>query len=179
MTEIRNRWTRDIICEGDKSLKELVEENKVNLEGADLRRANLEGANLEGANLIRADLVRADLVRVNLEGADLRGADLRDADLYGANLRDADLKGADLEGANLNGANLRDADLRGAELDNPIMFFTYNKHTLQMIGNYIRIGCTVMTDKEWIEKGEEIGNEQGYTKEEIDKYLNFIKNNMN
>ena len=74
-----------IIAQDDnKTLVQLVEENKRNLHGADLRRA---------------DLRHADLRRVDLRHADLRCANLRYADLRCANLRHADLRHADLHGA--------------------------------------------------------------------------------
>jgi len=101
----------EVICEGE-DIRRACENNKANLEGADLRRANLEWANLEGAYLRGADLRRADLRGANLEGAYLRGADLEGADLRGADLRRADLRRADLRGA-----DLRRADLEGANLN--------------------------------------------------------------
>lgn len=66
--------------------------------------------NLCGANLYRADLREADLREADLHEADLYGADLR-----GANLHEADLRGANLYGADLHEADLYRADLRGAK----------------------------------------------------------------
>ena len=99
---IKNRWSGSIIIEANKytSIRDAVEENK----------ADLEGANLEGANLTDADLAGAYLGDAYLAGAYLGGAYLAGADLIGANLR-----GADLGGANLRGAYLGDADLIGAK----------------------------------------------------------------
>ena len=80
--QIKNRYTGEIIVEMEaETLKEVVEKNKANLQGADLQGANLQGANLQGANLQGADLQEA-----NLWGADLRGAKLRGADLWGTDL---------------------------------------------------------------------------------------------
>ncbi len=83
MIQIKNRWTDNIIHEGDYvSILEA-------LSGAIKSGANLKGANLEGAYL---------------EGAYLKGAYLEGAYLKGAYLKGAYLKGANLEGA-------KDADL--------------------------------------------------------------------
>jgi hypothetical protein len=92
--QIKNRFTNEVICEGDNS-KKLAEACKANLRGAYLREANLGGANLREANL---------------GGANLRGADLREANLGGADLREANLRGAYLREANLREANLRGAN---------------------------------------------------------------------
>lgn len=56
MTQIRNRWTGEVIAEGDIKLRELAEKHRANLGGADLGEANLGGADLWGANLRGADL---------------------------------------------------------------------------------------------------------------------------
>src|SRR5476651_691024 len=99
--------------------------------GANLNGAKLTGADLTGADLSEADLLRAKLIGAKLIGANLNGANLNGADLYRANLREAkvnraslseadlseaDLSGADLSGANLNRTNLREAKLNGANL---------------------------------------------------------------
>ena len=49
--KIKNRWNGKVICEGEESIKELGEENKSNLGGADLSGAYLGGANLRGAKI--------------------------------------------------------------------------------------------------------------------------------
>jgi len=127
MAEIKNRFTGKIIVGGEKTLRQLTEEKRANLHGADLCGADLYeadlcgadlyGANLYGADLRGADLHEADLCGANLYGADLRGADLRGADLYGADLHGANLYGADLHGADLHGANLYGANLCGAKIE--------------------------------------------------------------
>ena len=94
--QIKNRWNEKIICEGDFTLKELAQNN----------RADLSGANLSGADLSRADLLGADLSGADLSRADLLGADLSRANLSRANLSWANLSGADLSWANLSGADL-------------------------------------------------------------------------
>jgi hypothetical protein len=91
------------------SFVELVEQNKENLSGANLRAANLRGVDLSGANLEGADLRGAKLGGLNLDGAKLRGANLRRAKLGGLNLARADLRNTNLSGANLRGANLEGA----------------------------------------------------------------------
>ena len=114
---IKNRWSGSIIIEANKytSIRDAVEENKADLEGANLEGANLTDADLAGAYLGDADLAGAYLGGAYLAGADLIGANLRGADLGGADLIGANLRGADLGGANLRGAYLGDADLIGAK----------------------------------------------------------------
>jgi hypothetical protein len=98
--KIKNRFTENVICEGE-NLKELLKANKANLSWADLSRANLSGANLSGANLSGADLSWANLSGANLSDANLSGADLSRANLSGANLSGANLSWADLSGAKI------------------------------------------------------------------------------
>ena len=120
-----------------------------------------EGANLKGAYL---------------KGADLKGADLERANLYGADLRGAYLRGADLKGADLKGANLYGADLEGADLYNTsIVSFQLGKHFGYYHENYLKIGCIGHSLEYWLENIESIGQENGYTKEEIKAYFSMIK----
>ena len=84
MSEIRNRYTGEVICSGECSVKELAETNKANLCETNLSKADLTTANLTTADLSDADLYGADLRSANLYGADLCGANLRMADLCGA-----------------------------------------------------------------------------------------------
>ena len=100
-------------------------------------------------------------------------ADLRWADLSGANLRGANLSGADLRWANLSKANLRGANLRGAEGDFVIGYF--GKHHAIAAGGYISIGCERHTYQEWLDDGEQIGKDNGYTDDEIADYMDWIK----
>ena len=106
----------EVLCEGEGSLKVLLERNKGNLEGAILEGVNLQGASLIGANLWEVDFWGASLIGADLRGANLWGASLIGANLEGVNLRGASLIGADLWGASLIGANLREANLREASL---------------------------------------------------------------
>lgn len=103
--------------------------------------------------------LRANGVRLNLRLADLRWADLR-----GANLRDA----------NLRGANLRWADLRGADL--PWHCFGGSKHSGWMpTPDEIMIGCERHTITHWLKNGVAIGEEHGYTPEQIEDYGAWIR----
>jgi hypothetical protein len=95
------------------------------------------------------------------------------ADLRGANLRGANLRWADLRGADLRGANLLWADLRWALGNFAIGYF--GKHYAVAAGGYISIGCIRKTYIEWLERYEAIGQENGYTPEEIGRYGAWIK----
>src|SRR5471030_2367448 len=99
----------------------LKDDNRIDLQWANLSGANLSGANLYGADLWGVDLSAAKLLRANLSGANLCGANLSVANLWGANLcgvnlRGVNLWGVNLWGANLNGANLSRANLSRADL---------------------------------------------------------------
>lgn len=59
MNKIRNRVTKEIITQGNKSLKNLCEDAVSG--NASLRLAYLLGANLSGANLSKANLTEVDL----------------------------------------------------------------------------------------------------------------------
>ena len=100
INEIRRKYSKRLITEGEDSIRNLAQQSRANL-----YNANLNGANLSGADLNGADLCNADLSGANLYNASLYGANLSGANLSGANLSGADLNGADLNGADLNGAN--------------------------------------------------------------------------
>ena len=68
MSEIRNRYTGEVICSGECSVKELAETNKANLSradmyGADLSLANLSGADMYGTNLYGAKYGEEELLK--------------------------------------------------------------------------------------------------------------------
>src|SRR5476649_2461205 len=91
--------------------------SEVDLSGVDLSWANLSWANLSGANLNGADQGRAGLSSANLRSANLRGANLSGAALGRADLSWTALSEVDLSWANLSGANLYEAHLSGANLN--------------------------------------------------------------
>ena len=63
MSEIRNRYTGEVICSGECSVKELAETNKAYLLRADLSLANLSGADMYGANLYGAKYGEEELLK--------------------------------------------------------------------------------------------------------------------
>jgi len=116
---------------------------------------------------------RADLWGANLWDANLRGANLRGANLRGANLRDADLRRA-----NLRRANLRDADLWGADLrdaDVKAVIIQAGKHQGIFAGGSGQIGCERHSYQHWLDHGVEIGKGNGYTDDEIKRYMEMIR----
>lgn len=70
-------------------------------------------------------------------------------------------------------ADLRGANLRGALGNFAIGYF--GKHYAVAAGGYISIGCIRKTYIEWLERYEAIGQENGYTPEEIGRYGAWIK----
>ena len=133
VSEIRNRYTGEVVCSGECSIRELAEKNK-------------------------ADLHEADLIVANLRGADLRGANLRVANLCGANLYEADLRGACLSGADLFRANLRGAKYGKEYL---IKYFSISQigsreDSLQVFitkeNVHLQTGCWAGTPEELLER---------------------------
>ena len=105
---------------------------------------------------------------INLSGADLSGANLS-----GANLRGADLSGADLRRADLRGANLGWANLSGA--NGPFTTGSFGRHHAIAAGGYVVVGCERHTYDDWLERYKDIGEENGYSAEEIADYGAWIK----
>src|SRR5471032_790741 len=108
--------TAVVLTDDNRMDLQLANLNGAKLIGAKLIGANLNGAKLNGADLLRANLSGASLSKAKLNRANLREAKLNRASLSEADLSEADLSGADLSGANLNRTNLREAKLNGANL---------------------------------------------------------------
>ena len=87
----------EVVRAGTKAIRKWREEHqeRIDLQGADLKKANLTEADLRGADLRETNLVSANLMSADLEGADLKKANLRGANLEGADLREANLEGAE------------------------------------------------------------------------------------
>jgi len=112
----------------------------------------------------------------SLVGANLLGADLREADLQGAYLREAYLREAYLREANLQGANLQGAYLQGAYLQYTcIISGTLGHHFYFCNGDHLRIGCEDMTLDQWLVDFKRVGEEAGYTKQQIHDYGCLIR----
>lgn len=97
------------------TLKKILKDHQLWLDGKGGNRANLSKAQLSYANLGLANLSKANLRCTNLGLADLWWANLSKANLSRANLSKANLLGADLRGADLRGANLNRADIHEAD----------------------------------------------------------------
>ena len=149
--ELHNLWTR-----GE------VEGKRARLIGADLRRADLRKANLSKADLTEADLTEADLHR-----ADLRYLYMTRCILVNANLTDAILRGADLRGADLRYAILNEAM-------GPFATFSGGRDYGIATCTHISIGCEWHTHDEWRKCYAVIGDANGYTPEEIERYRQWI-----
>jgi len=116
MAKIRNRYTGEVIIEGEGSVKELAEKGSVDLSGVDLSDADLRNANLRNVNLRHTDLRYANLSDADFRYANLRSANLSDVDFRSTDLRSANLRSTNLRSANLSDVDLRSADLRCADL---------------------------------------------------------------
>jgi hypothetical protein len=133
--------------------------------------ANLTNANLGGTNLVGTDFRGTNFGGANLIGADLRGSNLRRSILTGA-----DLLGADLLGADLRGADLLDTDFADARLPEGCNFYSdLPQHWITIIHDVAHIGCHVMSLSGWLSRGQEIGEDYGYTDEEIDLYMEILR----
>lgn len=108
-----------------------LEDNAIDLRGANLQAMNLselnfgkgqwQGAQMQGVRLNSSQLQHADLTSANMHGAilgrvKLSHAKLLGAKMYGALLYHAELQNASLESAKLRGAHLAAAQLQQANL---------------------------------------------------------------
>ena len=93
MSDIRNRYTGEVMFSGECTLADLAQANRANLSRANLSVANLSGANLSGANLSRASLSGSDLseTKINWQSHDLLAEILRRA--AGADIQKRSLAG--------------------------------------------------------------------------------------
>ena len=90
--------------------------------------------------------------------------------------RGTNLEGADLRGTNLEGAYLRGAYLEGAKnITFPILNIQGTQHHLFYMSGKISIGCENHTIDKWIKDYKTIGEEHGYTDEQIKEYFGYIK----
>ena len=99
MTQILNRFTGKVICEGEESVKILAEKNKANLRNSDLSGSDLSGSDLSYSYLRDSDLSGSNLSYSDLSYSYLSYSYLRDSDLSGSNLRGSNLRGSDLSNA--------------------------------------------------------------------------------
>jgi hypothetical protein len=113
----------------------------------------------------------------DLSGANLSSADLSGADLYGANLSGADLSGADLYGANLSGADLSGADLYGANLSGAkgVIRISGSLYEVFATSKAVWVGCVQFDYIKWQETYIQIGQEHGFTKEQIKEYRMYLQ----
>lgn len=127
--------------------KNLYEEIKIDLSGANLCEmylyrailvcANLSGGQFDGANLSKANLLEADFTGAVLYGTDITNADVRNAtfchatfwqaNLSGSNLTNTDLSKADGSEVNFSKAvlwqaNLTESDFSGANFTDANLF---------------------------------------------------------
>jgi hypothetical protein len=126
------------------------------------------------------EILRLHLMWINDEPggrqATLSGADLRGTDLRGVNLSLADLNGADLRGAKLCDTKLFNVSLRNAKLPQGCKYYwDLPKHDITIIHDVAHIGCRSMPLSEWFELGPEIGEDYGYTPEQIDLYMEILR----
>ena len=88
-------------------------DDRVSLDGVNLRGAWLDSIDLSFAEMRQASLDSTSLLGACLRGARFLGSRFRGADLGGADLRDAELDGTDFTGAILMEADLRSSHVAG------------------------------------------------------------------
>ena len=113
-----NKKHVEIVLSGAEAVRKWRSNNpeeRLDLQGASLRRADLTYSDLRDANLSNADLNWADFRWADLIGSDLTGANLTRADFH-----KADLTNASLQCANFTHANFEDASLVSANLSDTI-----------------------------------------------------------
>lgn len=172
MAIIRNRFTKKIMFEDETlSLRELVIKHKHDLSEADLRRADLSKANFSEADLYGANFSGADLSRADFRGAYLNGAFFSGADLSKTDFRRADLSGTDFTGVDLMGADLSGADLSYTNVST----FSLGNHSGFVHSSCVQVGCKNFHPEEINrEMLKDLGEENRYTKEEIELYTDII-----
>ena len=140
---------------------------------ADLSNASLSYADLRNVDLNNADLSNVDLSNASLIYADLNNADLRHVDLIYASLIYADLSNADLSNVDLHHADLSNANLSHANLSRLITIIG-SAHNLQYYNNQLKIGRYEYPLAYWLIMYDTIGQEEGYTEEQIKEYKSYI-----
>lgn len=103
----------------NKDERQLLTENRDNLENADLHDLDLSGIELDNAKLKGADLSGVDLSYSSMKNADLSETSINDANLYWTDFEKAVFDGAnifqtDLGNCNLTRASMKDVDVSGS-----------------------------------------------------------------
>jgi hypothetical protein len=118
------------------------------------------------ADTIADAVVEAVKNGANLYGANLDGANLTRANLYGANLDGANLYGANLDGANLTAET---------KIDRVAIVLIGSRHVITAYADRVRIGCHERSYESWLKIYRKVGEEEGYTPEQIDEYGDLIR----
>ena len=103
-----------------------LEDNAIDLRGANLQAMDLSGLNLGKGKWQSAQMQGASLMGTQMQGAKLLGAQMQGAYLISAQMQGADLSFARMQGAilwsaQMQGANFRDAQMQGADLRDALM----------------------------------------------------------
>jgi len=96
------------------SIKQALEQaaqDRINLDGTDLRHANLAGASLDDLRMKNARLNEANLTGANLSEADLRGCLFTNAELYNCCLCYSNMTRCSFEGARFGGTDITGTNL--------------------------------------------------------------------
>lgn len=96
---------------------------RLRLSGLDLRLYAAEIAELMNEQPLKLD--RADLSYVNMNGMSLHRLSFKEANLAGANLSYTRLNGSDLTGANFENTLFYGTDVSGARMSRELSFFIY------------------------------------------------------
>jgi uncharacterized protein YjbI with pentapeptide repeats len=103
---------------GRRNTENDLENERIDLRGANLNGANLSQAKLDRANFKKAELNGADMSKAKLNGAILVEAKLSKAKLWATELNKADLSNAELMESELTSTQLQEAILIKANLEN-------------------------------------------------------------
>ena len=185
------RINGDVILSGNyKSIKEAIVSKINGFFGSSIWGADLHGVDLSELDLSNIDLSLVNFAYANLAGANLSyvnffrtnffctnlmGTNLRHSNLFGANLYRAKVDYADFTGADVSNTHFYDNDLSTTiGLHLPIISITGSRHSFKFSEN-IKIGCYDFPIDYWLEYYEEIGEKNGYTKKQVQEYLQYIK----
>lgn len=170
-----------------------LEDNAIDLRGANLQamdltglnfgkgqwqRAHFQGAvmqgvNFEGAYIVASDFTGADLIWADFSGAKLGFAKLTLSRLSLANLAYCDLEGTLLDGAEIHGSNFEGADLNLAQIWGARLQGCHIDESTLLMGADFRGSCLVNIDLTEVDDFEDfLNNAFGDGSNEIEPWPN-------
>jgi hypothetical protein len=172
LAKFRGNTSSEICCLRDAELfhctMSLLDLSGIDFSGANLSscfmpRVNLRRSNLSGASLYNSCMDNSDFAYANLTGADLRYSGLRGSIFFKSILKEINLSCSFLSGAILESVKGKD-----------ILSFSFNKHHTYYYDGELQIGCITNRLDWWLRNYKEVGDNNGYSEQEISMYHEFM-----